>query len=139
MKKVRIYEYAKEVGKQSKDLITVLKDANIEVSNHMSMLTEEGLAKLDSVFKKQEKAAQNDQSSNNEGKKNKKKKIKKEKNKKAQKQQPAIIEAPSEETISEDTILVKDDQLSLAIGKKGQNVRLAAKLTGWKIDIKAAE
>ena len=108
MKKVRIYEYAKEVGKQSKDLITVLKDANIEVSNHMSMLTEEGLAKLDSVFKKQEKAAQNEQSSNNEGKKNKKKKIKKEKNKKAQKQQPAIIEAPSEETISEDTILVKD-------------------------------
>ena len=108
MKKVRIYEYAKEVGKQSKDLITVLKDANIEVSNHMSMLTEEGLAKLDSVFKKQEKAVQNDKSSNNEGKKNKKKKIKKEKNKKAQKQQPAIIEAPSEETISEDTILVKD-------------------------------
>ena len=108
MKKVRIYEYAKEVGKQSKDLITVLKDANIEVSNHMSMLTEEGLAKLDSVFKKQEKASQNDQSSNNEGKKNKKKKIKKEKNRKAQKQQPAIIEAPSEETISEDTILVKD-------------------------------
>ncbi len=108
MKKVRIYEYAKEVGKQSKDLITVLKDANIEVSNHMSMLTEEGLAKLDSVFKKQEKAAQNDQSSNNEGKKNKKKKIKKEKNRKTQKQQPAIIEAPSEETISEDTILVKD-------------------------------
>ena len=108
MKKVRIYEYAKEVGKQSKDLITVLKDANIEVSNHMSMLTEEGLAKLDSVFKKQEKAAQNEQSSNNEGKKNKKKKIKKEKNKKSQKQQPAIIEAPSEETISEDTILVKD-------------------------------
>jgi len=108
MKKVRIYEYAKEVGKQSKDLITVLKDANIEVSNHMSMLTEEGLAKLDSVFKKQEKVVQNDKSSNNEGKKNKKKKIKKEKNRKTQKQQPAIIEAPSEETISEDTILVKD-------------------------------
>jgi len=108
MKKVRIYEYAKEVGKQSKDLITVLKDANIEVSNHMSMLTEEGLAKLDSVFKKQEETTENEQSSNNEGKKNKKKKIKKDKVKKSQKQQPAIIEAPSEETISEDTILVKD-------------------------------
>jgi len=108
MKKVRIYEYAKEVGKQSKDLITVLKDANIEVSNHMSMLTEEGLAKLDSVFKKQEETTENKQSSNNEGKKNKKKKVKKEKVKKSQKQQPAIIEAPSEETISEDTILVKD-------------------------------
>ena len=108
MKKVRIYEYAKEIGKQSKDLITVLKDANIEVSNHMSMLTEEGLAKLDSIFKKQEQATQNEQSSSNEGKKNKKKKVKKEKVKKSQKQQPAIIEAPSEETISEDTILVKD-------------------------------
>ncbi|MCB1197049.1 MAG: transcription termination/antitermination protein NusA [Deltaproteobacteria bacterium] len=32
-------------------------------------------------------------------------------------------------------LIVADDQLSLAIGKKGQNVRLAAKLTGWKIDI----
>ena len=32
-------------------------------------------------------------------------------------------------------VVVPDDQLSLAIGKKGQNVRLAAKLTGWKIDI----
>ena len=33
-------------------------------------------------------------------------------------------------------IIVPDDQLSLAIGKKGQNVRLAAKLVGWKIDIR---
>ena len=32
-------------------------------------------------------------------------------------------------------VVVNDDQLSLAIGKKGQNVRLASKLTGWKIDI----
>ena len=32
--------------------------------------------------------------------------------------------------------IVPDSQLSLAIGNKGQNVRLAAKLTGWKIDIK---
>ncbi|MDF7637071.1 transcription termination factor NusA [Leuconostocaceae bacterium ESL0958] len=34
------------------------------------------------------------------------------------------------------TVIVPDDQLSLAIGKKGQNVRLAARLTGFKIDIK---
>jgi N utilization substance protein A len=34
-------------------------------------------------------------------------------------------------------IVVDDNQLSLAIGKEGQNVRLAAKLTGWKIDIKS--
>lgn len=33
-------------------------------------------------------------------------------------------------------VVVPDDQLSLAIGKEGQNVRLAARLTGWKIDIK---
>ncbi|MBD2100511.1 transcription termination factor NusA [Leptolyngbya sp. FACHB-261] len=33
-------------------------------------------------------------------------------------------------------VLVREDQLSLAIGKEGQNVRLAARLTGWKIDIK---
>lgn len=35
------------------------------------------------------------------------------------------------------TVIVPDDQLSLAIGKRGQNARLAAKLTGWKIDIKS--
>jgi transcription termination/antitermination protein NusA len=34
-------------------------------------------------------------------------------------------------------IIVPDDQLSLAIGKRGQNVRLAARLTGWKIDVKS--
>ena len=117
MKKVRVYEYAKEIGKQSKDIISVLKDAEIEVSNHMSMLTEEGLAKLDSVFKKVKKEQpkgnnKNNKTENNQpkndNKKAKKKKNKKEKNKKSHKQQPAIIEAPTEETISEDTILVKD-------------------------------
>ena len=117
MKKVRVYEYAKEIGKQSKDIISVLKDAEIEVSNHMSMLTEEGLAKLDSVFKKVKKEQQKGNNKNNktennqpknDNKKAKKKKSKKEKNKKSHKQQPAIIEAPTEETISEDTILVKD-------------------------------
>ena len=36
-------------------------------------------------------------------------------------------------------VVVEDSQLSLAIGKKGQNVRLAAKLTGWRIDIKSDE
>ncbi len=45
--------------------------------------------------------------------------------------------------VDEDTrmalVVVDDSQLSLAIGKDGQNVRLAAKLTGWKIDIKNVE
>lgn len=44
-------------------------------------------------------------------------------------------------TLDEDNksarVIVDDNQLSLAIGKEGQNVRLAAKLTGWKIDIKS--
>ena len=112
MKKVRVYEYAKEIGKQSKDIIKVLRESEIEVSNHMSMITEEGLAKLDSIFKakkeepKAEKVASNQ--NQNDTKKHKKKKNKKEKNKKSNKQQPAIIEAPTEETISEDTILVRD-------------------------------
>ena len=35
-------------------------------------------------------------------------------------------------------LIVPDDQLSLAIGKKGQNVRLASQLTGWRIDIHSA-
>ena len=112
MKKVRVYEYAKEIGKQSKDIIKVLRESEIEVSNHMSMLTEEGLAKLDSIFKakkeepKAEKVASNQNQSDTQ--KHTKKKNKKEKNKKSNKQQPAIIEAPTEETISEDTILVRD-------------------------------
>ena len=41
-----------------------------------------------------------------------------------------------EETQSMD-VIVPDDQLSLAIGRRGQNVRLAVQLTGWKIDIKS--
>jgi N utilization substance protein A len=35
------------------------------------------------------------------------------------------------------TVVVPDDQLSLAIGKEGMNARLAARLTGWRIDIKS--
>ena len=34
-------------------------------------------------------------------------------------------------------VIVAEDQLSLAIGKRGQNVRLAAQLTGWRLDIKS--
>jgi N utilization substance protein A len=49
---------------------------------------------------------------------------------------PAVVEkvGVTEEDRSA-LAVVADAQLSLAIGKKGQNVRLAAKLTGWKIDI----
>jgi N utilization substance protein A len=51
---------------------------------------------------------------------------------------PAVV---SKVYVDEDNrameIIVADDQLSLAIGKRGQNVRLAAKLTNWRIDIKS--
>jgi len=43
----------------------------------------------------------------------------------------------SEETGKTATVVVPEDQLSLAIGRDGQNARLAAKLTGWRIDIKS--
>jgi N utilization substance protein A len=43
-----------------------------------------------------------------------------------------------DETTKTALVEVTEDQQSLAIGKGGQNVRLAAKLTGWKIDIKPA-
>jgi N utilization substance protein A len=50
-----------------------------------------------------------------------------------------ILKVEIDETEKKAVIEVSPDQQSLAIGKGGQNVRLAAKLTGWKIDIKSAE
>lgn len=47
-----------------------------------------------------------------------------------------VIDITVDEAAHAAKVTVADDQLSLAIGKGGQNVRLAAKLTGWKIDIK---
>ena len=47
-----------------------------------------------------------------------------------------VISAVASETDKICWVVVPDYQLSLAIGKEGQNARLAAKLTGWKIDIK---
>ena len=48
-----------------------------------------------------------------------------------------IIEVYFNERNKKSLVVVEDDQLSLAIGKEGQNARLAARLTGWKIDIKS--
>ena len=47
-----------------------------------------------------------------------------------------VLKVELNEEQKEAVAVVPEDQLSLAIGKRGQNVRLAAKLTGWKIDIK---
>lgn len=48
-----------------------------------------------------------------------------------------VIDVQVDEEERSTTVVVPDYQLSLAIGKRGQNARLAAKLTGWKIDIKS--
>lgn len=48
-----------------------------------------------------------------------------------------VVEVQVDEENQATVVIVPDNQLSLAIGKKGQNARLAAKLTGWKIDIKS--
>lgn len=48
-----------------------------------------------------------------------------------------VLDVQVNEEEKSTTVVVPDYQLSLAIGKKGQNARLAAKLTGWKIDIKS--
>jgi transcription termination/antitermination protein NusA len=48
-----------------------------------------------------------------------------------------VIDVTVDEDNKSAKVIVDDNQLSLAIGKEGQNVRLAAKLTGWKIDIKS--
>lgn len=50
----------------------------------------------------------------------------------------SVIDIEGDLEKKEASVTVADDQLSLAIGKEGQNVRLAAKLTGWKIDISGA-
>ncbi|MCR5553413.1 MAG: transcription termination factor NusA [bacterium] len=48
-----------------------------------------------------------------------------------------VISVEIDEVLKTSKVVVPDDKLSLAIGKNGQNVRLAAKLTGWKIDVKS--
>ena len=50
---------------------------------------------------------------------------------------PAQVLSITQEDEKTARVIVPDDKLSLAIGKGGQNVRLAAKLTGWKIDVKS--
>lgn len=54
MSKMRVYEYAKKHNISSKDVITKLKDMNIEVSNHMTTIEPAAVQKLDGIFRKNE-------------------------------------------------------------------------------------
>jgi len=49
----------------------------------------------------------------------------------------SVLSVEIDEVMKTSKVIVPDDKLSLAIGKAGQNVRLAARLTGWKIDVKS--
>ncbi|WP_339215246.1 translation initiation factor IF-2 [Ornithinibacillus sp. FSL M8-0202] len=63
MRKMRVYEYAKQQNITSKDVITFLKENNIEVSNHMSTIEGDTIAKLDQKFSKNQSNPSEKQSS----------------------------------------------------------------------------
>ena len=60
MSKMRVYEYAKQINVSSKEIINILKKLNVEVSNHMSMIEEEALAKVESYMNNLKQAAKDE-------------------------------------------------------------------------------
>lgn len=52
MAKMRVYEYAKALNVSSKEILTALKNMDLEVNNHMAMLEEKAIKQLDAKFKK---------------------------------------------------------------------------------------
>lgn len=118
MSKLRVYEYAKNNNLESKTVINKLKEMNVEVSNHMSMISEDVQQKLDQQFKKKEspnkpKNRQNSNQVKNGGKKDKKrhKNKKRTRNRKQNnnepKQAPKVQKTPEKITYS-DTLTVSD-------------------------------
>src|SRR3954467_1226565 len=64
MSKIRVYEYAKKHNISSKEIITKLKEMNIEVSNHMATIEDAEVKKLDAAFNKKESSAPQQNSEN---------------------------------------------------------------------------
>lgn len=62
MSKMRVYEYAKKHNISSKDVITKLKEMNIEVSNHMTTIENDAVVKLDAIYSKNDNKGQQKQS-----------------------------------------------------------------------------
>ena len=62
MSKTRVYEYAKKYNISSKDVITKLKEMNIEVSNHMATIEDDAVVKLDAIYNKKDDKGQQKQS-----------------------------------------------------------------------------
>jgi translation initiation factor IF-2 len=61
MSKTRVYEYAKKHNISSKDVITKLKEMNIEVSNHMTTIEDDAIVKLDAIYDKKDNKGQQTQ------------------------------------------------------------------------------
>ncbi|WP_459499852.1 translation initiation factor IF-2 [Bacillus sp. C1] len=112
MSKIRVHEYAKKYNISSKDIITKLKEMNIEVSNHMTMLDDEVVNKLDNEynneaekpsvadeFEVEEKVVRSKKNSNKKKKKGKGNEDKRQDNF-AGRQQTQIVETPDKITFS---------------------------------------
>ncbi|AWC33379.1 translation initiation factor IF-2 [Bacillus cytotoxicus] len=112
MSKIRVYEYAKKYNISSKEIITKLKEMNIEVSNHMTMLDDEVVNKLDNEynnevkkpsvadeFEVEEKVVRSKKNSNKKKKKGKGNQDKRQENF-AGKQQAQTVETPDKITFS---------------------------------------
>ncbi|PEJ85275.1 translation initiation factor IF-2 [Bacillus toyonensis] len=110
MSKIRVHEYAKQHNISSKDLMTKLKEMNIEVSNHMTMLDDEVVNKLDNEYKEEkpsvadefeveEKVVRSKKNSNKKKKKGKDNEDKRQDNF-AGRQQTQIVETPDKITFS---------------------------------------
>ncbi|CAM3808380.1 translation initiation factor IF-2 [Bacillus cereus] len=110
MSKIRVHEYAKQHNISSKDLMTKLKEMNIEVSNHMTMLDDEVVNKLDNEyqaekpsvadeFEVEEKVVRSKKNSNKKKKKGKGNEDKRQDNF-AGRQQTQIVETPDKITFS---------------------------------------
>ena len=117
MSKIRIHEYAKEIGLSSKEVIDFLESQNVEVKSHMSSIEDDVLAMLDKKFKNKEakapkeskpnnKQKQNNQKQNNQKQNNQKQNNQKQNNNKGkqqkgkqqkQEQKPKQKEAPKKE------------------------------------------
>ncbi|WP_256497948.1 translation initiation factor IF-2 N-terminal domain-containing protein [Sinobaca sp. H24] len=72
MSKMRVYEYAKQVDKSSKDIVQALKSKGVEVTNHMSIISDEDVKKIQTPAKPAPEApkASTNKKTENEGKKN---------------------------------------------------------------------
>ncbi|MGD6888799.1 translation initiation factor IF-2 [Bacillus mobilis] len=110
MSKIRVHEYAKQHNISSKDLMTKLKEMNIEVSNHMTMLDDEVVNKLDNAyqtekpsvadeFEVEEKVVRSKKNSNKKKKKGKGNEDKRQENF-AGRQQTQTVETPDKITFS---------------------------------------